>query len=1260
MTTGQRGARASPRLLPYLSVLHAQWLAEDADRPWREVEGTLVFADVSGFTALAERLAKGGKVGAEALTAVLNDLFSRLLATAGGYGGDCLKFGGDALLLLFTGEGHPARGVAAAHELVEITQRFRPDRSTTAGSVRLGMSVGAGCGPVLFVLSGTGHRELIVLGPTVSDTLHAEHEAVSGQVLLSPALAARTTQRAARDPLPAAPTAWEPAARLGLSPHLAGHLTGEPQDGEHRLAAIGFVRFTGTDELLAVQGPHAVSDALHGLLSRAQLAEGEHGVTLISTDADLGAGKLILVAGVPTAGPDECDRLLLALRDIVVPPSALPVQAGAHYGRVFTADLGAEHRRTFTVMGDAVNLSARLMAHAQPGQVLGSRDLLERVRTNFQVMPVEPFAAKGKSALVEAGLVGEPLGLRPVEQLDDLPLIGRHEERRALTEAVELVRAGTGSLLEVVGEAGLGKTKLLRTAAAESALPTVELRGGGYSRATPYYALRSPLRALLQMTAPGVSGGAAEELAAAVGAQTPGLLPWLPLIGSVLGIELADSPETAALGEQYRAARLRGVLRDLLARLLPDPTLWLVEDAHALDTQSAELLAELAAAPRVPWLFVLSRRPVPQGWVLPEGQGRRLLLTALSDDDAADLLKASLTAGGDGLVPGAAQQLVKRAGGNPLFLRELLLVATSRSLDDLPESIEAVVSTTIDTLPARDRDLLRRAAVLGTRFPLQILASTLGTTGADLQSRLVPLRSFLVPEGTTVAFSHRLLRDVAYETLPYRARRALHARAGAAWEADAGDSPNDVAELLAVHFHAAGSHEQSWRYALVAAERAQRASAPIEAASFYRTALEAARHLPEVTTAQEASVAERLGDATLLAGRYEDARAAYQRARRLASSPLQRARLHRKTGTVWDQQGRYTSSIRACRRGLSLLPADIGDPAAAKEAAKLCSQHAVALLRKGLIAQARPLLDDAVQLAQTGTARGHRAALANAYRYLNWQAIESQDPHAEQFGLQALQLYADLDDNAGLSQIYNNLGIGAYYRGEWDTAIGYYDQSGHAAAKAGSLITEALLLTNTAEILSDQGHLSDAEERLRTALTVFRGARHGFEGLALGNLARLLGRDGRYAEAELAFYQAYEVLERNRESALLAETAARRAEVLALAGATGPALAAVEAAEALTPEQALPTTRPLLLRVTAWARAQQGDHHGAWRLLSTAVMDSRERQDVYGTAVALQSLARLAHRRGDAGVVTSFSAFADQLLADLGVVRTPDVPLGPG
>ena len=1257
--TQERRLGTARRLLPYLSVTHAQWLAEDPERSWREIDGTLVFADVSGFTALAEKLARGGKVGAEALTGVLNDLFGRLLAAAGNYGGDCLKFGGDALLLLFTGPDHATRGVAAAHELVDITQRFRPHRSTSASSVRLGMSVGAGSGPILFLLSGTGQREMLVVGPTVSDTLHAEHEAVSGQVLLSDALAAMTLPAAVPAPLVDPPSEWENAAQLGLSPQLVTHLTGEVQDGEHRLAGIGFVRFTGSDELLIKGGPQALADAMHALVSRAQQAERDHGVTLISTDADLGAGKLILVAGVPTSSPDEADRLLHALRDIVDRGGPLPLMAGAHYGRVFTADLGAAHRRTFTVMGDAVNLSARLMAHATPGQVLASRELLERLRTNFHITPVEPFAAKGKSLLVESGAVGDALGLRSIDDLDDLPLVGRDEELAVLMDAAQRVAGGTGDLVQIVSEAGLGKSKLLRTFAAEADLPKVELRGGGYSRATPFFALRAPLRALLGITTQSVSDAAGRELTDNVRRLAPDLVEWLPLIAPVLGLELPATPATARIEADYRPAKVRSLLTDLFRRLLPDPTLWLVEDAHALDGASADLVLALIFETNRPWLFAVSRRPREEGLRLDPDWGTTLILTVLSDEAAAGLLEASLIAGGQGLVPGTAEQLVKRAGGNPLFLRELLLVATSRSLDDLPESIEAVVSTMIDTLPAQDRDLLRRAAVLGNRFPVEILAATLATTPESLLPHLSPLRSFLHLTDGGVEFSHLLLRDVAYETLPYRARRALHARAGAAWEAQAGDRPDDVAELLSVHFHAAGSHAKSWRYSLAAAERAERAAAPMEAAAFYERALEASGRLSDVTAAQQASTAERLGDATLRAGRYDEARRAYGRARRLEADPLTQARLHRKIGTAWEQEARYAASVRVCRRGLAIVAPYVTDPRCAKEASKLLSQEAVARLRAGRHADARPMLREAVRLADGNPSRGHRTALANAYRYSDWMHIELQEEPPLPYHQLAEQLYTELDNSNGLCQIYNNMGNWAYYRGDWRACVKHWERARLAAVQSGSGISEALVLNNLAEVLSDQGRVDEAEEQLRSALTTFRGARHGFEGLTLSLLSRAVSRAGRRDEALALFDQACDLLERNKEVRLLAETIARRAELHAFMGESESALACVTQATKVAAGRPLPLTQPLLSRVTGWALAQQGDSRGAWRLFSKAVMDSRARKDEYGAAVALQELARLAERRGETGAVTRFAAFAQELQERLGVVSMPSVPLEP-
>jgi class 3 adenylate cyclase/tetratricopeptide (TPR) repeat protein len=1244
------------RLLPYISRFQAQWLYEDPATLWREVDGSLVFADVSGFTPLSEKLARKGKVGAEELTAILNGLFGDLLAVSDSWGGDCLKFGGDAVLLLFRGEAHARRAHASARGMLDAVRRFR--RKSKLRS--LGMSIGLHSGRVLLTLAGDEHRELMVVGPGPTAALLAEHEASSGEIRLSEAAADRLQtdlQRGAVD-LPdqahLADHRWESSAPKGLPRALAGFLTGEPQDGEHRLVSVGFLHFSESDRILEDQGADALCSALDDMVKSAQQAGEKHGVTLLASDVDAGGGKLILAAGVPSASSDDEDRLLHALKDIVSLESPLVLQAGANMGRVFVVDLGAPSRRAFTVIGDAVNLAARVMGRAGQGQVLATRQILGRVRTNFDVRMLEPFPVKGKSDLIDAGIVGEPLGLLPETEPEDLPLIGRQTELEVLRESIGRASRGIGSIVEIVGEAGIGKSKLVRAVTSEVTLPVFIVRAGRYSQATPYYALRAPVRRLLDIPPESGPAEVASRLRLALNELDRELLPWMPLVGHLLGSELPETEETVALDVDYRAAKLRAVGVALLNRLLPGAALLLIEDAHWLDSASADLLLDLMAMKEgPPRAFLVTRRPVEEGLWLAGLATCRLDLAPLDDEDAGRLVKASLSSSDVGVVKSTADRLVARAGGNPLFLIELLRAATTQGLHDLPDTVEAVISTMIDTLAPDDRYLVRRAAVVGHRFPLRVLAAILDSDEAILSGRMRSLGHFVKLQSGFVEFGHALLRDVAYETLPFRARRQLHAKAGEAWESLSGDDVEVVSELLSVHFHAAGEHAKTWRYSKMAARKAERAAAPIEAAAFYQHALEACRHLPEVTVEEEAAVAERLGDMTARSGRYRDSRFAYARARRLYDEPVARARLHRKTALTWDQEGRYADASRACRLGLKALGSVAGERLARRERSKLLAQHGVVLLRQARHMEARPELEEAVMLVQDGASEAKDSALARAYRYLDWLYIElAQDP-PEPYGRMALEIYESLNDKMGVSQSLNNMGIAAYYLGQWDEAVALYERSRQAASQAGSLISEALVLNNIAEIRSDQGRLDEADDFLREALTIWRVARHGFEGMTLGNQARVAARAGRFDEATRLYAQAAAILESHSEKALLAETRARKAELSVLEGAPDVALAEIALVRQLANSLLLPTTAGLMERVEAWAVIQQGNVEDGWERLSRAAVTSRQRRDDYGAAAALDTMALLAMARGDEVCASTIRGEAAELFRRLGLVNMP-------
>src|SRR5262245_20149209 len=376
----------SQGMLPYVPRLVAGWLRETPDATVRQLEGTLAFVDISGFTRLSERLARKGKVGAEVLTDQINHSFAQLMAEAYAYGGGLLKFGGDALLLWFEGPDHEARGCrAAAGMRRELRRVGRLD--TVAGSVVLRLSVGVHSDDFRFFLVGETHRELVVTGPAVTETVLMETMAQAGQIVISERTAAAIPRRSWGAPLavgrllgspPDAP--MEPAAvplqgdvdvAQALPVAIRQHLIAGGDEPEHRQVTVGFVHAGGLDQVLARSGPEAGAAALQAVLATVQRAAESHGVALLGTDVAADGTKLILAAGAPRATGDHEERMLLALREVVEEgPSGLPLKVGVNRGPVFAGDVGPAYRRTYTVMGDPVNLAARLMQASAPGMIL--------------------------------------------------------------------------------------------------------------------------------------------------------------------------------------------------------------------------------------------------------------------------------------------------------------------------------------------------------------------------------------------------------------------------------------------------------------------------------------------------------------------------------------------------------------------------------------------------------------------------------------------------------------------------------------------------------------------------------------------------------------------------------------------------------------------------------------------------------------------------------------------------------------------------
>lgn len=1252
-------------LRPYLPRLAIEWLAEHPAESIREIDGTMAFVDVSGFTKLSERLARRGKVGAEELADTIGSCFQELLAVAYRAGGSLIKFGGDALLLLFRGDDHAGRACAAALGMRATLRRIGPI-VTPAGQVRLRMSVGVHTGTFHFSLVGEQHRELLVTGPAATQTTVMEQTADAGEIVVSFATAkllpARCLGAGKGDGflLRAAPdavdSAVEPIPEDRFDPAfcvpvaIREHLTAGGGEPEHRQAAIMFIRFEGSDEIIAAAGPSSLAERIAALVASVQKAAATRGITFLGSDIDRDGGKIILVAGAPrTTGADE-EALLLAARDIIEAELSMPLRIGINRGHVFAGDIGPPYRRTYTVMGDTVNLAARLMAAAEPGSIYAAAEVLDHSRSRFIARELAPFTVKGKAKPVEAVVVGPvDAAATPAVTGTAEPFIGREREIGLLLDALEDAKDRRGRVIELIGEPGMGASRLVEEVRRRaSGLKILTTTGGPYAASTPYFPFRSFVRELIGIRSARASASALESLRMRVKADAPDILPWLPLLGAVIDVPMDPTPETEALDEEFRRSQLERVTVDFLQVLQPMPALFVFEDVHYFDEASAALLhAVIAASADRPWLILLTRR-AGRGvrFVADQPHARTLGLEPL-DAETATKLAVDMTED-DPPSDHELAAIVERAGGNPFFLRELVRAwGVARSIEDLPDRVETLMAARIDRLPPADKNVLRAAAVLGTAFDGALLSAVLEEPVADDDAIWQRLSPYLSRDARGwYRFSNVLIRDAAYEQLTYRRRQALHAAVGESI-LRAG-APVEQAELLALHFFYAQRWPETWRFARIAGERAKDKYANVEAARFFEQSCEAARRMRGVDAHELATLMESLGDVRRLAGNLPKADEAYRVARRLdGADPIATARLLLKQARISHGLGRYADALRRISRGRRALEGVEGADAG-RWRAQLSVWYATIRQAQGHHADAIRWCRRAIAEAE---ANDEPDAIAHSYVILDWANFSlGRIAEEDDCSRKALEIYTDLGDLTGQAIVLNNLGGYAYFEGRWNEAVDLYERGRLARERTGDPVHAAYGVSNVAEILSDQGRQEEAEPLARHALRVWKAAgdRAGVA-FALGLLGRVAARAGRLEEAFELYEQARTGYAEAGDQVGVIEIEARIAEALVFRGDAEEAMELT--GEALTRGEA-GVHGSMLQRIRGYALMQLRRHGEARAALNDSLVGARSRKAAFDEALALRALAQVAEDEGSNDPQAASSAAA--ILARLGVVAVTD------
>ena len=1235
------------------------WDDEVPGALWRVVDGTLVFADISGFTALTERLSKKGRIGAEEIVETLNRVFGGMLDTAALRGADLLKFGGDALLFLFRGEDHATRACDAAVEM-RIALREAAAVPTSVGRLKLAMSVGIHSGDVHLFLVGDPTRELLVLGPAATATAEAEKSANAGEIVVTAGTAERLPHGATkprddgalllRRRQPSRPAGERPAAsdldpsRLrGLFPHALGeYLDPRPPDPEHRVATIAFARFSGTDALLAGPGPDAVAEAVHETVSRVEAALAAEGVTLLATDLDSDGGKFFLGSGVPQSSEDDDGRMLRAMRRFVDSNPPLPVQVGVNRGHVFAAEVGSPTRAAFSAMGDTTNTAARIMSKAPVGAIYAHPAVLENSRTLFATTPAGPFPMKGKAVPLLVYDVREESGTREGRDTARLPFLGRDAELAVVRGLLEQTKTGHGGVVTITGPTGMGKSRLVREAAAEvTGLTVLGVRAEPYGASSSYRVFRDPVRRLLGITR-GAPEAMGDQLLEALARSAPGLLPMAPLIADVVQVDVPTTDEADAIDPQFRPERLADVLLELVGTMVPGPLVLIAEEVHWADMASSHLLERIAAATAEhPWALAAVRRG-DQGGFMPSG-GEVVTMGPLPPEVVERLVIEATEAAP--LRPHEVAAIVARAEGNPLFVEEVTRVARATgSLETMPESLQAAMGAQIDLLDPHSRRILRYASVLGRSFRRVVLSETLASDDLEVDAAsLSQLAEFLEPDGPErLRFRNSLVRDAAYEGLAYRTRARLHRAAGLAMERLSTDLEVD-APTLSLHFARAGDDERTWRYASMAGAAARRSYANADAAAQYELALDAAKRL-DVPIEELIDAWGVLGELRQLSGELDASVAAYGRATDLAAGdPVVQAELRALRARVHVRAGSYLTALRVVGRARRMLE---GVEGASADRARVRLDNLSAVIRLGQEhpAEARTW---AVKAAEGARATDDHVTLVQALIAIDHADLYLGVPVEGKYTAEALEICIANGYRPRESAARTNLGNFAFYAGRWDEALEWHESSRRVALEAGNAFGAAETDLSIGEILVNRGQLDDAERVLRDCIRVLKVSGIEFA-VAYGEmlLARVTLAKGRLDEADRQLVRVVDTFMGFGARMTALEASLVRAEVALADARPADALTIIDEAERAAKGEAAPLrARSCLQRAAALQALGRLDE--CETALDLGLASAREQALPYEEALLLKVRAQVTADR-DASSAAVDRAESMRLLEELG------------
>jgi class 3 adenylate cyclase len=641
----------------------------------------------------------------------------------------------------------------------------------------------------------------------------------------------------APSPLAASPADAQRAPAAYIPAHLREKIltSRSALEGERKQVTILFADLKGSMELLADRDPEAARRLLDPVLTRMMEAVHHYEGTVNQVMGD----GIMALFGAPLAHEDHVVRACYAalrMQEAVQQYAAavqrtegIPIQmrVGLHAGVVVVRAIGSDLHMDYSAVGQTVHLAARMEQTAMPGSILITADVLRLAEGYVQVEPLGAMQVKGLTEPVEAF---ELLGAGPVHTRLQAAVargltrfVGRQHELDMLRQALERAQAGYGQVVALVGEPGVGKSRLFYEFTHSHRTQgwlRLESSSVSYGKATAYLPLIEILKAYFQVETGDPERRIREKLAGKLLMLDETLMPLLPVFLALLDVSVDDPRWRDLDPPQRRQQTLEAVKRLLLRESQLQPLLLLFEDLHWIDAGTQAFLDSLLdSLPTAPVLLLVNYRPEYLHSWGSKTYYTQLRLDPLPPASAEELLQALL--GEDPSVQSLKRLLIERTEGNPFFLEENVrtLVETGalvgergayRLVQDLhtlhmPPMVQAVLAARIDRLPPEEKRLLQTAAVLGKDVPFALLQAiaevpedTLRLGLTHLQAAEFLYETSLFPE-LEYTFKHALTHEVAYAGILHERRRTLHTRIVEAMEQRSAERLAEQVEQLAHH-----------------------------------------------------------------------------------------------------------------------------------------------------------------------------------------------------------------------------------------------------------------------------------------------------------------------------------------------------------------------------------------------------------------------------------------------------------------------------